>query len=1025
MDELARRIERPPEDPFTPDTIVVHSQGLENWLAMQLAQRHGICANVEFLFPEQLVARVLGHDQSGFSEEILWSLLTALPGRIEHPDFEAIRSYVEADGPAWVQRRTYELAEQVARLFARYSIYRPELVKRWSSGHQDGWESHLWRAVAATTGDFTTSPEGYRGRVFIFSVSTLAPVHVGLLSSLALTNEVHLFVLSPSPSYWRQVAQASEQLRAEETMPKELTLTTGNPLRASLGTLGRDFQVALEKNGYQDHALYEEPRSSTLLHALQEDLYHNVSPRPRDLQADDSLQFHACHSPLRQVQVLRDLLLDAFEEMPDLQPREVLVMAPDIEVYAPLVKAVFSDGEVDPSTHAGGLPLIRHALADRGLRSQNPVAEALSALLELADTRLEASAVLDLLARPPVRRRFGIEADQLATVQRWLSEVGVRWGLDSEHRKEQDQPVTEEYTWRFGLDRLLLGQALTEGDELVLGLVPHNLEGKDHRELLDRLVEYSEALLELYRELEQPRTVTGWCALLREAQERFTLDHEWLIEQVVDGLWQMAEGAAAAGFEAKLDLPTFRAMLMGRFELREPGEGFLRGDVTFCQLTPMRSLPFRVVAMLGMDDGVFPRVRHQLGFDRMAQEPRLGDRSAREDDRGLMLESLLSARDRLLILYTGRGIRDDAPRPPAMPVAELIEVAGATWPEGKESLIRQHPLHPFSPRNFQPPRPLAHDRRALEAAGCWLRGRVDPVEPAPLLKGPLKPPAAESVVELDQLRRFFEHPVRYLCERRLDLWLRQETEELEDRAPRRLDPLQKWALRDRLLSWIWEGVELRTAGWERARRMALLPLGMPGRLLYEEVAGEAEAIAAAATDLRSEPLSSPLDLDLHFGSSQLVGRVGELYGGTRVSAQAGGVRARQRFGLWLEHLALNAGGGGHSSRLVGNGSTAGFRPLPQPEAHRILARLLECYHDGLVRPLPFFPKFAERWMGYLPKSGEVGAARRLRRVWSDFIHKECPYTRAFLGPEFPLECSASARQLAKELWTPLLEAQDE
>ena len=1093
---LADILRQPAGEPLEREAVVIHSSGLERWIKMQVAQRLGICANVEFIYPHVLLARLMEAVTAGeadleawSAERLVWGVLASLPGLLPTPAFAAVRAYLDAGKDMDRGRRTWELAHQIAVHFNRYSAYRPLLVWRWEQGEEDSWEAALWRelagrspaARAASTAHLLdelcgdeADLEGIPARINVFSVVTLPPLSVHVLGALARHREVNVFVLSPSPAWW-DAWSARDDLEIDDAlMPPRNDFTTGtagsnNPLLASMGNLARDFQVALKgvPGGHDEPGpdLQVEPADDTLLGAVQADIYHSRTPTVRPLVlGDDTIRVHACHGELRQVQVLRDELLRLFDELPDLEPRDVLVMAPDVEVFAPLVEAVFSDGAddiKDVGEHPGGYVQIPHALADRGVAAENPAAAALLAVLDLVDSRLSATAVLDLLAMPPVCGGFGITTDDLPKVRKWVAGAGIRWAADADHRQRVGQPTDEQYTWRLGLDRLMAGAVMGEQDLPVLDLLPHGgVEGKEDRALLGTFVDFCEKLLTV-------REVVGEAAGLETWRDRLfsilddlvpcTHRTTWQARQVRDGVNEMLEAARDAGFDVELDLLAVRAMLAGRFLLGEAGDGFVSGRVTFCQLTPMRSIPFRVVCLLGMDDQAFPRTKDRLGFDLMAQEPLLGDRNVREDNRALFLEALLSARDRLVICYTGRRARDHVVCPPAVPVDELLDVIDQTAPTdgdgrcARDRMVVQHPLQPFSPNNFDGSKggagPLGHDRRQLGAARRWIEARQGEVSvPGLFADGqPLDLPVElEREVDVDLLARFFQHPIQALLTRRLRIWLPEVDDPVADREPVKLDSLEKWSARDQLLTWrLSPDTDLRQ---ELDRRMAMaarLQLGNPGERELRELLDEVEALAGRVEQSREGDALLPVDLDLvvrgtRGGDTLVTGRIADIWESGRVAYRAGKAEGKYELDLWIRHLALSASGWEGASRLQGTaGSEAGFGPLALEDAADLLRQLLDLYWMGQQYPLLFFPRCswtfkAQRFYCRKDADPERSAFERLmsqRYGWGAYgepgpygelvLGERCPYDPYADLSGLPVPEGLGAAELAEQIWEPV------
>ncbi|MCU0694490.1 MAG: exodeoxyribonuclease V subunit gamma, partial [Polyangiaceae bacterium] len=543
---LAARLHASPlPDPLEPERVVVATHGMAQWLSQRLSHQlgstdgtaDGICANVVYPFPRQAVDELLcaclgpdpGQSDPWSPDRLTWSVLRELPGLLGDEAFSQLRTYLGAElvehGDGVVGRRAFGLARRLADLLDQYALMRADMVRAWSRGELAGavpgqplppehrWQAELWRrleqalhvqplserfrqAIARLT-DPTQPVPTMPQRLSFFGLSALPPMFLELLGAASRHVHVDLYLLCPSAAFWSDIQAKREQLRHCRVLPDpaELALREGNPVLASLGRLGRDFQIALERldepYALQGTDLFVDPeqiarreaRAPTMLELLQADILHlrnrgargALQPDRHTVESTDtSIRVHACHGAIRQVEVLRDALLRLMSEDPSIEPRDILVLTPDIARFAPLVAAVFADGcpcATRPAEGWGlaGAPELPFQVTDRCLRETNPVAGALMHILDMVPGRVPASAVLDLLAFEPVRRRFGLGDDDLHLVQRWIRESGIRWGVDGEHRKTHDQPCDDANSWRFGLDRLLLGAAMPDEGERMFG----------------------------------------------------------------------------------------------------------------------------------------------------------------------------------------------------------------------------------------------------------------------------------------------------------------------------------------------------------------------------------------------------------------------------------------------------------------------------------------------------------------------------------------------------------------------------
>ncbi len=1020
-DALCDVLAEPQSDPFAREVVAIPSRGLERWVSMELAQRLGVCAHVDFPFPARFLADRFDEvlDVGEVSERwrpdhLIFSVLGQVPRHLDDPAFAPLAAYLDGEPYG---RKAWQLAQRIAGVFDRYITYRRDMLRAWDTPEQqDPWQPRLWRALresmaAPHLGDAARAfvarlkapaPLDLPARLCLFGLSTLPPFYLELLRALGERSEVHLFVLQPSNRWFADTRPAKQALAAAASLgiddPALVHVEQGHPLLASLGRIGREFQDALTELDALDSEHFVAPAEDSLLHRLQADVMHlrhrgrdPDTPRVQVPVSDTSITLHACHGPMRQVEVLRDQLRSLFESDPTLQPRDVVVMCPDVEGFAPLVRAAFDPVASDPDAPPGPAPAgaIPYRIADRSLRKDNGVAEVLLRVMDLVGGRVTANEVHDLLCMEPVCARFEILVDELDAVARWVRDSGVRWGLDAEHRAAHGQPAEAQNTWRFGLDRLLLGYAApAQGAALFAGVLPYDeIEGGDAR-LLGRFADFVEALTHTLQTLTGPVPIAAWCERLAEAADRLIdakgdalFDHQ-AVRGVLKGL---AERADAAGFEAPVPREVARNMIEGAFAEPAGSSGLSSGGVTFCALVPMRSIPFRVVALLGMDDAAFPRAEHRLGFDLMRSRRRPGDRSPRDDDRYLFLEAVLAARDRLLVLYT--GWKNNKAIAPAVPVGELFDVLEEGFlPEDGRLLVRQlrtrHPLQPFSPVLYGGPdrdpvrRLQSWDARWLDGAKA-VQG-LHRVAAPPLLRRPLPElPGVERAVTLGDLMKFLESPVRWLLRRRLGLRFDEDELLLDDREPSQLSGVARWEVGNELLRLILDEGVIETRPLLQAR--GLLPAGAPGQLVHDDERARAVAIAEAVVARRRGGRLEDVVVNVDFDGTRFSGQVSDRFVGGQVMHRFGHLRARHVLRLWVRHLAMCLVAPGPST-LVGRPRQGGavsvlvLRAVQPQQATAVLVALTRLYWEGLQQPRLFFPETSRAW--YRRVAQEFDKARR-------------------------------------------------
>jgi exodeoxyribonuclease V gamma subunit len=1078
-DALGDLLARPLEDPFATELVLVPARGVERWLSQRLSHRlgrgdahDGVCAGVEFRSPRSLVAELTGttHDDPWAPEALAWPLLEVVDESLDEPWNHTLARHLghfDTDDEAEFRRgRRYAVARRLAGLFASYAVQRPQLLVDWLDGRAtDGaggdldddlaWQPPLWRALVDRVG---APPPHVRQadavarlrdgvpdlppRVSLFGHTRMPATEIELLDALAHAHDVHVWLPHPSDAMWRALAGEAGPVRRRTDRGHR---RVDHPLLATLGRDVRELQRSLAATGAADQHHDGPPQPDTLLGWLQSDLAANaVRPGGRALAADDrSVQVHSCHGPARQVDVLREVLLGLLQDDPTLEPRDILVMCPDIESYAPLITAGFGLGDVLEGGHPAHRLRVR--LADRALTQTNPLLSVAAQLLDLAGGRATASAVLDLAQAAPVRRRFGFTDDDLDTVTAWVRESGVRWGFDQEHRAPFGLDQFLQNTWQFGVDRVLAGVVLSEDSQAWLGTtLPLDDVGSNRVELAGRLAEFLERLTVATDDLTGTHRLAEWLEALGEGVAALTaVDRadQWQTGQVQREFATVLADAADRA-DTPMRLTDVRALLGGHLAGRPTRANFRTGTLTVCTMVPMRSVPHRVVCLLGLDDGVFPRLGLVDGDDVLARDPLTGERDIRSEDRQLLLDAIGAATERLVVTYTGANEHSGQPRPPAVPLGELLDALDRTTPEPvRDRLVVEHPLQPFDVRNVLPgrlgtPTPFTFDPGMLVAAETVEGER--PVRPE-FLPAPL-PPGPRDDVALADLLGFFRDPVKGFF-RSLDLTLPWDVEGVSDEMPVEIDALETWGVGDRMLADMLRGLHPDQALGAEWRRGALPP-GQLGWRKANEVRDQAMQLALAAlTHRQVSPKAYDVDVELG-GGRRLTGTVTPVYGDRLVAVGYSRLDGKHLLESWIRLLALAAGRPDHNwtALTIGRaprGTTPAQRLLgpADQEPLGLLQELVALYDAGRREPLPLPLKTSFAWASARHQHDDPHDAAR--KKWKSGMYPaedaEPAHERVW-GPRAPLERLLEPARpdeavpgedtrlgaLAARLWLPML-----
>lgn len=993
-DHLARVIAHPLGSPLVPEIVVVQSDGMRRWLEQQIAQRQSICSNVLFPFPQKLFDNLFERAFPNtsatelFGPDVLtWRIMRALAPLSARPEFAPVANYIRSDDRGL---RSFQLARRIAHVFDEYVVFRPKMILDWDNGAGQEWQPVLWRELQRSAPSEHQAARALRliealkredaampERVSIFGVSTLPPFYISMIGELSRRCPVHLFVLQPTPAWWGDIRSKRERARSSqpELFGFDEDETGDNELLAANGKLGREFlNLLAELTPAAEPEEFISPIDTSaltcsILLQIQNDIFE-LKSRPEPVTAslrpdgclpkarrpvganDRSLQIHSCHSEVRELEVLQDQLLDLFQNDPELKPKDIVVMMPDVSVYAPFIDAVF--GVPENPKHK-----IPYSIADRPVRAASGIIDTFFRILETFPGRFTASEVLAILESDSVQRCFQIVPAEMERIRMWIDQCAIRWGIDAEHRARLGLPAFAQNSWRHGLDRMLLGCALRPGGrELFQGILPFNeIEGSS-AELLGNFVEFLERLFSGAIEFRQPRSLSEWQRGLRETIDAMFAPDDAAqpeLNRLRSAISKVGDIARASQNDTAVALEVVTAQLEYLLEESSSGAGFLSGQLTFCALRPMRSVPFKVICLLGLKDGAYPRHDRPPSFDLVAQRRQAGDRNIRDSDRALFLEALLSARQVFYLSYVGQSLRDNQPLPPSVLVSELLDYVLENFQTTIDNILVRHPLQAFSPRNFQPDGELFSYSAENCAAG--LVSAKNRAEPPPFFAESLGQPEEEwREIELARLVEFFAHPAKFFVRHRLGIELPRDREEAEDREPFALHSLDRYAIEQRLLSDALAGVGPEGA-LELVRASGVLPPGGTGTLIFEELCTNVKSFAKAIGQDVAATIEPAVSIRAEINGFTLTARIDRVRGQTLVHYRLTRLKPKDFVRIWFEHLVRNLSEREPALLFGKEGDAiASYEFPPMSDATKLLADLLALYWRGLEKPLRLFPR---------------------------------------------------------------------
>lgn len=959
---------------FKPYYLVTQTEGMNNWLRLQLAENLGIAANYKFLKPNDLVNQIyaaLGGEfsQPLSSENQSWLIFKILGEQEFRNRFETISSYYLDDTPDKDLKRI-ALAEKVADLFDQYQIYRPEMVHKWNKmdfnqiGEND-WQPYLWIKANLLTANkipdktrieeyiikALKDPEKQQllknkiPSVFLFGLSVTTDFHLQIFHAVGEFIDFTYYLLNPAPSlYWFEDLSEKQafRLKAKGLVDHE-NKNLGNNLLTSLGkVIQHTFSILFNNedliNNYEEVALLK-PRTDTLLHKVQHEIFYNQNDKERtDLSFEDlkdgSLTIHSCYTPAREVEALYNFLVGLVDQKKEaLSPRDIVVMVSDIDSYAPYIKAVFKNAPYQ----------FYFSIADESFSTNDTIAAALIGLMEINTQNLKAEDVLQLLDFGYIRKRFGIT--DLALIRKVVDSANIRFGVDGDLL---DDSVY--VSWNYGLQRIIYGICMSGDEEYFTensSLYPLDIvEGAQSYEVI-RFVHFVQVLISSVTEREKNRTISDWVKYVEKLLVDLVFDPgENADDDYAMLLKQLEKYNAVNDFVAEeIAYPLFSYSFLKAVSATVRSGSFAGGGITFCSLIPMRSIPFKVVALLGLNFDKFPRKENQVNFNLMSLKPKKGDRNVKDNDKHLFLETLLSAQDYLYISYIGQSAKDNSTIPPSALVDELIDYLQRKFPADDElakKIVKKHPLHNFSPKNNEDGQINYLETDKKENYNFKLVRQQEEL--------------VFNDIGIHEFVSFFKNPFKAYFNKVLAIYYNSEDMLLADTELFSIDHLQTWGLKKSLL---YTEPSQQNALKERMLKTGSLPLKNMANVVFEQT----EETVASIRDLFYNCIGSDKEenilIDFKIAATRFHGKLDGIYGNKMVVVSWSKSETKYLIEAYLKYLFAQVSGASLELYFISASKELVFKgtDITKQEAKMRLVELLGLYVDGHSETLAFYPDF--------------------------------------------------------------------
>lgn len=1052
-DELLKQFRlHPSKNVLAPELFVVQNYGMARWLSLYIAEKEGIAANLQFKFPAEIYWHIMRMMDPEIPENLAsdrrpmrWVLFQILL-EDDDPALFILRDYIQNQDQKKKEMRCWNLAGRIADVFDQYLTYRPDMLRAWENrSSPTGSESEYWQAVLWNKLDEHWQAKSDRSGVHRATLhhTLLERINTGTIPVDDLPQQLSVFAVSDMPAAYIETLVALSNIIDIHFYLVDVSGNQSNTLVHSLGQAGIEFRTLLLDEVKKDSGLSEvtnqniqpdKDAPSNLFEIFRKELVTGQTSSGL-IAVDDSIQVHSCHSARREVEVLYNQLLQILDKNKHLEPSDILVLCPDMNTYAPEIEAIF--GAVEE-----GMPKIPHHLVETASQTSR-VNLAFQKILHLVDSRFKVTDVLDLLDSEPIRQALAFSAEEIQTVERWIEENHIHWGINGKQKKEMGLPESPSFTWQAGLNRMMTGYAMqTSAHVLFNGIYPYEeiFRTEDAR-LLGCFSTFLNRLFRCHQQTCEKHTLSEWSQIMGKWLSEFFVEEEpYLIslQKLREVLHSLPTEQQHAAMNQKISFRVIRSYLENRIEQEGTGGGRPGRGVTFSGMVPMRNIPAKMVCMIGMNDGIFPGAANTVEFNLITKNPRPGDRLPGKENRQVFLENIVAAEHAIYFSYTGQSNKKEIEFPPSVVVRELIDYLSDQYKIEEKELVQKHKLQSFSSsylsRNIN--KNLFtysnQDKRIATVLHQKVTKKLRFME-----RSLSKPDESYKTVSVRELISFFQHPARYLLQQRLGINLREGEVLDEDRERFKLNGLQQYQIGQEILEEYLADQSSLKSFKQVASARDWLPTGWPGDRAYNGQARQVEEFGKhIQQELNYKHLAS-LEVNFKCDSLTLTGKLDQVYEHQQLLFRLGKVKAKYLIELWIKHLLFQTvkpeGHSGMSTlyTLEGSVDVQKITLPPVANAENKLSDLLRLYWRGLQEPICFFPESSYAFVenDIQPENDEAYAIRQADKKWFsswDYTQeREDAYNKQLMGSYNPIIDSRLSRKFklnSRQFWVPFFAA---
>ncbi|MFI4853104.1 MAG: exodeoxyribonuclease V subunit gamma [Candidatus Makana argininalis] len=947
-----------------------------------------------------------------------WKIMSLIPNIINNKYFLKIKLYLNNNDIV----KKFKFSRSLSYIFKQYLIYRPDWLKSWINGklvnglsEEQIWQSFLWRKLIHNKLNYNElilqnydnfhyfekiiknkylKKKKLPNRAFIFGISSIPPMYIKLLELLGHYMDIHNMIINPCKNYWGDIEylnlfekiinkyiKENNNIISVKKKKKNIfkqnidKFKLGNYFLSSWGKKCKEYIYLISNlNRIIEINAFIKPNNTNILNLIKKDIlflkkysfddkkniYKNKILKRMIKKKDFSISINSCINFFKEIEILYEKILFLMSQDHKLKPQDIIVMAPNINIYLPSIKSIFGNYHLK-----NNLPFY---ISDIISKEINLISKAFIRLLNLPFIKLSTKEIIKLLEVKSISYKFKIKNKEIDILKKWMLESGIK--LESDEEKKNDKLITNFNSFNFGFNRMFLGYAMESCYGYWNNILPYDKTYGLSSVLLGNFYNLINNIKYFKKKLSKPKKIKSWFAISEMIISSFFCATSYKEKDVlilIKKTWKkILKNCYKSQFKDKISIKLITEELFNILNKKKIINNYLFGKINFCNIKSMSSINFKIVCILGINDNIFIKKKNRNNFNLIYKYPRIGDKNILEDYKYCFLESMLSAKNIFYISFIGNNIKNNNINTTSIFVNELIDyISNNFYIEGDKNLdnkqmminVIKHIFKYHENKIFLKPNIFYFKKKNF-----YLKQNLKTLKHDLSLNSKLLLNFKNKILKLEDMIIFYKNPIKTWFIKNLGIFYNKSFTEISNEKDYINNIYITHKIKEKILNLMIQRKNIIKI-FNEIKYSGLLPNGIFGEIFFLEQYNKLIHLYKKVK-IFNLFIKKKIEIYLYFKYVTIIGWIDYFHKNGIIKWSTKKITIKDGLLLWIEHLIYCASGGKEHSIMFFINGEWNFYPVKKSKAKKLLIYYILGYFKGILEPLLLFYTVSNIWKKY-------------------------------------------------------------